>query len=242
LRQVSFDITGRQIVHDPRQINQTSTGAPRILGASRYGRLSQISNSTRHRRAFGAGQRNQPKSFDRVQQGPGRDQHPHCREPPICCSIVRFLWLQNASTPDASPFVAVPRPDVKEARWAEPQLVAEVEFTAWTRDDRVRHPIFKGLREDKPAKAVRRETAKARVWAASIAHVAVRRYGIVAAGASTWSPQRRRGWRGVGTNPCKVIAYELGLAEATVKVHIRHIMKKLNARNRTQVVLMTRDT
>ena len=42
--------------------------------------------------------------------------------------------------------------------------------------------------------------------------------------------------------PNKVIAYELGMAEATVKVHIRHIMKKLNACNRTQVVLMTRDT
>lgn len=38
----------------------------------------------------------------------------------------------------------------------------------------------------------------------------------------------------------KVIAYELGIGENTAKVHIRHIMKKLNARNRTQVVLMTR--
>ena len=38
----------------------------------------------------------------------------------------------------------------------------------------------------------------------------------------------------------KIIAYELGMAESTVKVHIRHIMKKLNARNRTQVVLMTK--
>jgi DNA-binding NarL/FixJ family response regulator len=38
----------------------------------------------------------------------------------------------------------------------------------------------------------------------------------------------------------KVIAYELGMAESTVKVHIRHIMKKLTARNRTQVVLMTK--
>jgi DNA-binding NarL/FixJ family response regulator len=41
--------------------------------------------------------------------------------------------------------------------------------------------------------------------------------------------------------PNKVIAYELGMAESTVKVHIRHIMKKLNARNRTQVVLMTQN-
>ena len=38
----------------------------------------------------------------------------------------------------------------------------------------------------------------------------------------------------------KIIAYELGMCETTVKVHIRLIMKKLNARNRTQVVLMTR--
>jgi DNA-binding NarL/FixJ family response regulator len=40
--------------------------------------------------------------------------------------------------------------------------------------------------------------------------------------------------------PNKVIAYELGIAESTVKVHIRHMMKKLNARNRTQLVLMTK--
>ena len=40
--------------------------------------------------------------------------------------------------------------------------------------------------------------------------------------------------------PNKVIAYELGMAEATVKVHIRMIMKKLNANNRTQVVLKTK--
>ena len=40
----------------------------------------------------------------------------------------------------------------------------------------------------------------------------------------------------------KLIAYELGMCESTVKVHIRHIMRKLNARNRTQVVLLTNNT
>jgi DNA-binding NarL/FixJ family response regulator len=35
----------------------------------------------------------------------------------------------------------------------------------------------------------------------------------------------------------KVIAYELNMCESTVKVHVRHIMKKLNAKNRTDVAI-----
>ena len=38
--------------------------------------------------------------------------------------------------------------------WVEPKLVAEVEYTAITHDGLLRHPTFKGLREDKPARAV----------------------------------------------------------------------------------------
>lgn len=34
----------------------------------------------------------------------------------------------------------------------------------------------------------------------------------------------------------KVIAYELGVSESTVKVHIRNIMRKIGATNRTQAV------
>ena len=41
--------------------------------------------------------------------------------------------------------------------WVEPRLVAEVAFTEWTADGRLRHPSFIGLREDKPAREVRRE-------------------------------------------------------------------------------------
>jgi DNA-binding NarL/FixJ family response regulator len=37
----------------------------------------------------------------------------------------------------------------------------------------------------------------------------------------------------------KIIAYDLDMSESTVKVHVRHIMKKLHASNRTQAVLLS---
>jgi DNA-binding NarL/FixJ family response regulator len=40
----------------------------------------------------------------------------------------------------------------------------------------------------------------------------------------------------------KVIAYELGISEGTVKVHIRRVMKKLNAKNRTDVAIKLQTT
>ncbi|GAB4068273.1 hypothetical protein GCM10028812_25790 [Ancylobacter sonchi] len=38
--------------------------------------------------------------------------------------------------------------------------------------------------------------------------------------------------------PNKVIAYQLSMCESTVKVHVRNIMKKLKAKNRTEVALL----
>ena len=55
-----------------------------------------------------------------------------------------------------SPLATTPR-ELKHAHWVRPDLVAEVEFTEWTSDGRLRHPSFKGLRFDKPATDVRRE-------------------------------------------------------------------------------------
>ena len=49
--------------------------------------------------------------------------------------------------------------DAKGVHWVRPELVAEIAFTGWTSDGLLRHPSFKGLREDKPAKKVKRETA-----------------------------------------------------------------------------------
>jgi bifunctional non-homologous end joining protein LigD len=58
-----------------------------------------------------------------------------------------------------SPFEEVPASERKGAVWLEPKLVAQVEFTERTRDRRLRHPSFQGLREDKPAHEVHREQA-----------------------------------------------------------------------------------
>ncbi len=43
---------------------------------------------------------------------------------------------------------ALPREVARDARWAEPGLVGEVAFAAWTADGRMRHPAWRGLRED----------------------------------------------------------------------------------------------
>ena len=54
-----------------------------------------------------------------------------------------------------SPFVdTVPW---KLARFVEPELIAEVEYTEWTQGNTLRHPSFKGLRDDKDPKDVGRD-------------------------------------------------------------------------------------
>ncbi|MCO5064142.1 MAG: DNA ligase D [Rhizobiaceae bacterium] len=48
----------------------------------------------------------------------------------------------------------------KGAVWVRPELVAEIEFRAWTQDGILRHASYQGLREDKPAKEVVEERPK----------------------------------------------------------------------------------
>ena len=51
--------------------------------------------------------------------------------------------------------------EARQVRYVRPELVAEVEFRAWTADGHLRHASFRGLREDKSAQDVVRETPKA---------------------------------------------------------------------------------
>jgi bifunctional non-homologous end joining protein LigD len=55
-----------------------------------------------------------------------------------------------------SPFADV-HPIPRGTHWVEPELVAQIGFAEWTRDGRLRHPRYLGLRDDKPAREVVRE-------------------------------------------------------------------------------------
>ena len=58
-----------------------------------------------------------------------------------------------------SPFSpALPRADARLAQWVTPKLVGEVAFSEWTDDERLRHPSWRGLRDDKSVDQVVRES------------------------------------------------------------------------------------
>jgi bifunctional non-homologous end joining protein LigD len=79
-------------------------------------------------------------------------------------SIKQRLELQkklDRISQTTMPFKVKPKdPGLRDAHWAKPQLVGEVEFTEWTDEGSIRHPSFQGLREDKkPTEVVREEEA-----------------------------------------------------------------------------------
>ena len=74
--------------------------------------------------------------------------------------IDRLLGLLEPLRRETSPFDEVPKmPRVRrgDVVWVEPQLVAQVEFVEWTREGRLRAPVYMGLRDDKSASEVRKE-------------------------------------------------------------------------------------
>jgi bifunctional non-homologous end joining protein LigD len=81
-----------------------------------------------------------------------------------------FSELNKIGT-DKSPFYNLPAAgrnrwdqgltaaEMKRCHWIRPVMVCQVKFTEWTRDDRLRQPVFLGIREDKRPEEVVRETA-----------------------------------------------------------------------------------
>ncbi len=57
---------------------------------------------------------------------------------------------------------AVTAAEMRRCRWVDPDIVCQVKFSEWTRDNRLRQPVFLGLREDKaPSDVVREEPRRA---------------------------------------------------------------------------------
>lgn len=67
----------------------------------------------------------------------------------------RLSKLERKASPLATP---PPARDARDAHWVSPKLVGEVRFTEWTRDGRLRHPAWRGLRPDKSPSDVARES------------------------------------------------------------------------------------
>ena len=66
----------------------------------------------------------------------------------------RLKKLRQARSPLNEPLTGM---SAKGVHWIKPELVGEVAFTGWTKDGLLRHPSFQGLREDKPARQIKRE-------------------------------------------------------------------------------------
>ena len=72
--------------------------------------------------------------------------------------LARVHALLKARETRESPFAARVKTN-EPAHWVRPELVAEVRFTEWTSDAKLRHPVYLGLRDDKAAKSVNIEGA-----------------------------------------------------------------------------------
>ncbi len=72
--------------------------------------------------------------------------------------VERMLRIRVDALICRSPsFTDVPQAAMQNVKWVKPELVAQVAFAAWSKDNQVLRASFKGLREDKPANDVVRE-------------------------------------------------------------------------------------
>jgi bifunctional non-homologous end joining protein LigD len=116
--------------------------------------------------------------------------------------LARVSALLKARATPESPFTERIKSN-EPAHWVTPDLVAQIRFTEWTADGKLRHPVYLGMRTDKPAREVKREAPEPAPTAAAsrTPHPAPRPARRSAAGAKagprTPAPGPRRGLHSV---------------------------------------------
>jgi ATP-dependent DNA ligase len=66
---------------------------------------------------------------------------------------------ESSSSPGNKGGQGITASKMKHLHWVEPRMVCQVKFSEWTRDERLRQPVFLGLHQDKDAMEVVRENA-----------------------------------------------------------------------------------
>jgi bifunctional non-homologous end joining protein LigD len=78
-------------------------------------------------------------------------------------SAKQRVWWKDELSKDVVPQTLVKdAPRERVATWVKPRFVVQVAFTEWTADNRLRHPSFLGMREDKEVGEVVKETVATR--------------------------------------------------------------------------------
>ncbi len=126
--------------------------------------------------------------------------------------------------------------EAKGVHWIRPELVAEVVFSAWTDDGVLRHPAFKGLREDKdPKDVVREDNGGRKKEELGVAPTSWRKAGVRLAGAEpevreeggeqrTQDGRRKTGGKMTAlTNPNRVFYPEIGVTKRALAEYYTEI-------------------
>ncbi len=80
--------------------------------------------------------------------------------------LARVMALLKARETPECPFRERPKAN-ERPHWVRPELVAQIRFTEWTADGKLRHPVYLGLRDDKRPSDVHREASPPRKRAAA---------------------------------------------------------------------------
>jgi len=83
--------------------------------------------------------------------------------------LARVMALVAPLEIKACPFRNRPKTN-ERPHWVKPELVAQIKFTEWTADAKLRHPVYLGLRDDKRPSEVRREDTRVQRSASTVQH------------------------------------------------------------------------